>query len=118
LIGAVGQVVLLRFPRTDLAAGKLRPVLVLARLPGRHEDWLVCMLSSRVHQAVAGFDEAIAPGDDDFAEAGLKVASIARLARLAAVEGAAFEGLLGSVAPARVSGMRARLAEWLLRDEV
>ena len=29
-----GQVVLLRFPQTDLAEGKLRPALMLGRLPG------------------------------------------------------------------------------------
>lgn len=115
MIGAVGQVVLLRFPRADLASGKLRPVLVLASVPGRHPDWLVCMVSSRTHQAMAGFDEDIAPGDEDFAETGLKVASVARVGRLAVVEGAAFEGRLGAVSPARISRIRARLAEWLAR---
>jgi len=40
-----GQVVLFRFPQADQAAGKLRPALVLRQAPGRHNDWLVCMIS-------------------------------------------------------------------------
>lgn len=113
MIGAVGQVVLLRFPQADLASGKLRPVLVLARVPGRHEDWLVCMLSSQMHQATAGFDEMIDPSDDDFEASGLRVATVARITRLAVVEGGAFEGRLGAVSPKRLGGIRRRLAVWL-----
>ena len=40
-----GQIVLFRFPRTDLGEGKLRPALLLARLPGEYDDWLICMIS-------------------------------------------------------------------------
>lgn len=35
-----GQVVLFRFPQTDLEEGKLRPALLLGKLPGEHDDWL------------------------------------------------------------------------------
>jgi mRNA interferase MazF len=43
-----GDVVLLRFPQTDLQAGKLRPALVLALAPGRHADVLLAMITSRL----------------------------------------------------------------------
>ena len=33
-----GQIVLFRLPRTDLAEGKLRPALLLGRLPGEYGD--------------------------------------------------------------------------------
>jgi len=36
-----GQIVLFRFPQTDLAVGKLRPALLLGRLPGGYDDWLI-----------------------------------------------------------------------------
>jgi hypothetical protein len=36
-----GQIVLFRFPRTDLVEGKLRPALLLGRLPGEYEDELI-----------------------------------------------------------------------------
>lgn len=35
-----GQIVLFRFPQTDLGEAKLRPALPLARLPGEYDDWL------------------------------------------------------------------------------
>ena len=35
-----GQVVLFRFPHADLEEGKLRPALLLRRLPGEYDDWL------------------------------------------------------------------------------
>ena len=37
-----GQIVLLRFPHTDLEQGKLRLALLLAKLPGERGDWFVC----------------------------------------------------------------------------
>jgi mRNA interferase MazF len=33
-----GQIVLFRFPQTDLEEGKLRPALLLGRLPGEHDE--------------------------------------------------------------------------------
>jgi mRNA interferase MazF len=36
-----GQVALVPFPRVDLTPGKPRPVLLLARVPGPYDDWLV-----------------------------------------------------------------------------
>lgn len=113
MIGAVGQVALLRFPKADLSAGKWRPVLVIAEVPGRHADRLVCMLSSQVHQAIEGFDETILVSDDDFEASGLKVATLVRLGRLAVVEARALEGVLGSVSSPRLAGIRSRLARWL-----
>jgi mRNA interferase MazF len=113
MIGAVGQVVLLRFPQADLVEGKLRPVLLLARVPGRHGDWLACMLSSQLHHATLGFDEVVLPTDEDFDDTGLKVASLVRLGRLAVVSPDALEGVLGAVSATRVSRLRGRLARWL-----
>jgi len=40
-----GQVVLFRFPQTDFEEGKLRPDLLLGKLPCRFDDWLICMIS-------------------------------------------------------------------------
>jgi hypothetical protein len=43
-----GQIVLFAFPQTDQTVGKLRPALVLRRVPGPHDDWLLCMISSQL----------------------------------------------------------------------
>ena len=47
-----GQIVLFRFPQTNQQAGKLRPALVVRKLPGRYEDWLISMVSSQLNQDI------------------------------------------------------------------
>lgn len=56
-----GDIVLIRFPQTDLQAGKLRPALVVAAAPGHHADFLLALISSQTQQAVPKFDEIIDP---------------------------------------------------------
>ena len=47
-----GQIVLFQFPRADLSEGKLRPALLLCEVPGPYDDWLICMISSQIHQRI------------------------------------------------------------------
>lgn len=66
-----GSVVLVPFPHVEAGTrGKVRPAVVLRRLPGDYGDWFICMVSSRVDQRVEGFDEVVSPGDHDFPEIG------------------------------------------------
>jgi mRNA interferase MazF len=92
-----GQIVLTPFHYSDLSCSKLRPVLILLQASVRFDDWLVCMVSSRLHQAESGFDELINPTDADFAATGVKVPSILRLSRLAVLDGSLLVGSLGSI---------------------
>lgn len=108
-----GQLVLFRFPQTDLLLGKLRPVLLLAPLPSGRNDWLVCMISSQIGQAIAGVDEIIKASDPDFAPSGLKTASMIRLTRLAAVSDSIFFGVIGEISAARLGSLKKRLAQWI-----
>ena len=61
-----GDIVLVRFPQTDLQASKLHPALIIAVAPGRYGDLLLALISSRIHQQVPRFDEVIDPTDADF----------------------------------------------------
>lgn len=108
-----GQIVLFRFPRSDLAEGKLRPALLITEAPGPYDDWLICMISSQLHQQVEGFDELIEEGDDDFQQSGLKKTSVVRISRLAVVEGQILEGRIGRIRPDRLQRIRSQLAEWV-----
>jgi mRNA interferase MazF len=49
-----GQIALFRFPQIDLEQGKLRPALLLGKLPGEYDDWLICMISSQIRHCVPG----------------------------------------------------------------
>jgi mRNA interferase MazF len=108
-----GDIVLIRFPRTDLQAGKLRPALVVALVPGRHNDWLLAAISSRLYQAIAGLDEVIYPTDADFSQTRLRVASVIRASRLATVEDSVFDARLGRLSTERLHRVRAQIAGWL-----
>ena len=54
-----GQIVLLRFPYVDnTSTVKVRPGVVLRKVPGGRNDWLVCMISSqldRVRRSLVGW---------------------------------------------------------------
>ena len=67
-----GQVATLRFPHVDLALGKPRPVLLITPVPGPYEDWLVCMISTQLQQAVERFDEVVSQDQPDFLIPGLR----------------------------------------------
>ena len=108
-----GQVVVFRFPQTDLEEGKLRPALLLGKLPGEYDDWLICMISSQTRQYIAEFDEIIQENDADFGESGLKVTSVIRVGRLAVVSGEILIGAVGQVSSERLSRVKKHLSDWL-----
>ncbi len=108
-----GDIVLLRFPQADLAAGKLRPALVAAIAPGRHPDILLSLITSRSYQELPDFDEVIALQDVDFKSSGLKVRSVIRLARLVSVEETAINARLGEISPERLRRIKTRLMDWM-----
>lgn len=68
-----GQIGVLRFLEADLGTGKNLPELLLNRVPGPYEDWLVWLLSSRFQQGLKDFDEFIDESDEDFHRTGLKI---------------------------------------------
>lgn len=111
-----GQIVLFRFPQADLKEGKLRPALLLGRLPGEYDDWLICMVSSQVRPYTADFEEMIQESDPDFTRSGLKVSSVIRVGRLAVVEGNILLGSIGQIASERLQRIKSRLAKWLVES--
>lgn len=108
-----GQVVIFRFPQTDRDEGKLRPALLLGKLPGNYDDWLICMISSQTRQYIEGFDEIVQEDDNDFGESGLKVTSVIRVGRLAVVSGEILLGATGQVSSERLNRVKKHLADWL-----
>jgi mRNA interferase MazF len=108
-----GQIVLFRFPQTDLIVGKMRPALVLANLPSNRNGWLVCMISSQIRQAIPSIDDIIETTDTDFTQTGLKTPSVIRLTRLAVVEETVFIGTIGEISQNRLVNLKKRISEWI-----
>ena len=108
-----GQIVVFRFPQTNLNKGKLRPALLLAPVPGKYEDWLCCMISTKLYHAITGFDEIIDKNSPDFNACGLKISSVVRVARLAVVTGEVLVGTLGEISFERFKCIQDNLASWI-----
>jgi mRNA interferase MazF len=72
-----GDVVIAPLAQAD-GGSKPRPVLLLRELPG-FGDYLVCGISTQVHQAIEGFDLILNPGSPEFVSAGLHAESVVRL---------------------------------------
>lgn len=108
-----GQIALFHFPYSNQSSGKLRPALVIRKLPGPFEDWLICMISTQLSQKVEGIDEFIRSEDQDFNESGLKAPSIFRVSRLAVVEQSILLGVIGEISFERLSLIKSSLSNWI-----
>ncbi len=73
---AIGSVVLVPFPFSDLSQSKRRPAVVLA--PAERGDWILCQITSKPYAAV----RAVLLTDADFERGSLRLISYARPAKL------------------------------------
>jgi mRNA interferase MazF len=108
-----GQIVLFPFPQTNMASGKTRPALLLGKLPGSYGDWLICMISSQMHQYIKDFDEIVDTSDPDFANSGLKISSVIRVGRVAVIEESILLGAVGEIDADRLKRIKKNLSDWL-----
>jgi mRNA interferase MazF len=88
---AIADVVLVRFPFSDLSSAKVRPAIVIADA-GRG-DWILCQITSNPY----GDPGAIALSDADFATGGLLIASFARPGKLFTANGSMIIRTVGSL---------------------
>jgi mRNA interferase MazF len=107
-----GDVVLAELPQAD-GQFKQRPILLLRKLPG-YGDFLVCGISSQLHQEEAGFDIVLRTGDKEFAATGLKVSSVIRLNFLAVTPVSRMKRYLGKVHSEILETLRSNLATHLV----
>jgi mRNA interferase MazF len=91
---------------------KNRPALLLRKMP-RYGDFLVCGISTQLHQVIPDFDEIIEVDDVDFIESGLRQASLVRLSFLAVVRQQTLLGVLGSVSADRHQRLLSNLSLYL-----
>jgi mRNA interferase MazF len=106
-----GEIALAPLPQAD-GQIKNRPVTLLRRLPP-FGDFLVCGISTQLHQRVAGFDEEIGASDPEFAASGLKAALLIRLGFLAVLPESSLLGRIGSLSSERHRRLLANLCRQL-----
>jgi mRNA interferase MazF len=112
-VPARGEIVLACFPFTDGSGTKLRPVLVLARVPGPHDDYLVLFISSQLRTAIAGVDVVLGRQHPSFPASGLKVPSVLRIGKLSTLSSALILGPLGKLDDALLADVVRRVVTLL-----
>lgn len=112
-----GDILLFRFPQSDMGTGKLRPALLIKRIEGNFADWLVCMISTQTRHQIQGLEVVLHETMPDFTETGLKKESLARVSRLAVVDSNVFTGKLGCLPTEAFEDIKIRLANWIRSEE-
>jgi mRNA interferase MazF len=107
-----GEIALANLPQAD-GSYKLRPVLLLKQLPG-YNDFLVCGISTQIHQRINDFDELLDVNASQFNETGLRQSSIIRLSFLAVIPSNKIPGSIGKIDWTLHKILLNRLANYLL----
>jgi mRNA interferase MazF len=95
---------------------KNRPAVALREMRP-FGDFLICGISTQLHQRVPAFDEVISPADSDFLQSGLLKTSLIRLGFLMIVPQKNIAGVIGSIAPERHQRLLKTLSDYLTADE-
>ena len=95
---ARGDVVLTRFPFTDRSGSSVRPALVVSVGP-IGQDLVLAGISSVLRSGAIATGQVVDPAHAEFAQTGLRVASVLRLHKLVTVESAVIMRRLGKIGP-------------------
>ncbi len=107
-----GDTALLSIRQAD-GRTKTRPILLLKQMPP-FNDWLVCGISTQLHQEHKGFDFVVLDTDAIFAQTGLKGSSVIRLGFLDVIPTSSIPGSIGKIDPVTLKLLLNRLANHLL----
>jgi len=108
---AVGKVILVPFPFSDLSKSKLRPAVVLADA-GRG-DWVLCQITSNPY----GDPNAIVVNNESFTQGSLRIISFARPGKLFTASSGLVFGEVGELS-ADVAGQIINAVIELLRRSI
>ena len=93
-----GDVVLTRFPFTDLTGASLRPALVIS-MGQIGQDIILAAISSVLRGTLVPTDYTVDTTHSEFAMTGLRVTSVFRIHKLATVERSVISRRLGRIGP-------------------
>ncbi len=98
-----GDIVLVRFPFTDLTTTKVRPAVVLTT---HGEDVTIVGVFSSIPEPVRSTWIVISDRDPHFAATGLRAASVIKAERIAVVERSLLVRTLGALPPAQFQRLK------------
>lgn len=105
VLPAVGTVVLVTFPFSDLSASKLRPAVILPAVD--RDDWILCQVTSNAYSD----PRAVEIADADFVSGGLARTSYARPGKLFSVNTSIMNRAVGTLtAPKQIAVVDAVMA--------
>ena len=107
-----GDIALLAMQQVD-GRTKNRPILLLKQMPP-FNDWLVCGISTQLHQECKGFDFVILNTDVIFSQTGLKGSSLTRLGFLDVIPVSSIPGSIGNIDSVTLKLLLKRLANHIL----
>ncbi len=93
---AVGGIVSLAFPYSDLSHHKVRPALVLAN--AQRGDWVLCQITSQAF----GDEKSITIQEHDFLSGSLRMQSYARPLKLFTAHESIFKSLVGNLSSSKL----------------
>lgn len=109
-----GDVVLIKFPFTDLSSTKVRPALVISNdnYNINQDDVVVLLVTSNVSRTSSD-DYIIDPRDTEFRNTGLKQISAFRVGKIQTLNKRLINSKLGSVGPNILKEIEKRLCNLL-----
>ncbi len=104
----IKDIILAPIPQRD-GEVKFRPLLVLKKMP-TFDDFLVCGISTQLHQEISGFDEILVANNQNR----LRSDSLIRLSFLAIISASQMSGRLGYIEADMHQLLLKRLSNYLI----
>lgn len=108
---AMGQVVVLPFPFSDLTQNKLRPALLLAN--AERGDWVACQITSKAYAD----SRAIEINNNNFVTGTLQCVSYARAGKLFTAHESLFSGIAGKLGEEKLYEVKGAVISLLQRTD-
>jgi len=105
-----GDIVLIKYPFTDLSSTKVRPAVVVSsdKFTNRGEDAIFVCISSQTKNAQP-FDLLFNSSDPEFSDSGLKESSLIRIGKIICLSKNLASQFLGKVGPNTMTKMRRKI---------
>lgn len=91
---------------------KSRPALLLKNVEP-FNDWLLCSISSKLHNAVKGLDLILDEEHEDYKQSGLKYPGVVRVAHVFTMSEETIEGTIGKLIKPTLKRLKNNLGEYI-----